>query len=267
MQKAEGLDYEVIGDGEAVLLIHGSMIADAFVPLMGEAALADQYRLINYHRRGFAGSDPVSGSLSVEQQARDALCLLTHLGVERAHVIGYSYGGMIAVQLAVEAPSLVHSLVVLEPAVMPKDSIEAFVEEGAPSFAAYRSGDFARANDLFWEQCAAPNWREVIAKTVPGGPEQADKDAPTFFDVEMPALQEWVFDSDQASRISQPILYFMGGEATSVEQTSWQHFQSLLPHAEKVVVPGLSHILQMQAPKLFAAPIAEFLVRHPIDST
>ncbi len=55
MLKAEGLEYEANGDGEAVLLIHCAHIADAFLPLMREAALADPYRLIRYRRRGFAG--------------------------------------------------------------------------------------------------------------------------------------------------------------------------------------------------------------------
>ena len=46
---------------------------------------------------------------------------MKHLGLERAHVVGHSYGGAIAVQLALEAPSLVHSLVLLEPAIFPAE--------------------------------------------------------------------------------------------------------------------------------------------------
>jgi len=64
MLKAQGLDYEANGDGEAVLLIHGGHVADGFLPLMSEASLADGYRLIRYRRRGYAGSDPLSGGFS-----------------------------------------------------------------------------------------------------------------------------------------------------------------------------------------------------------
>ncbi len=70
MLEAEGLECEAIGHGEAVLLIHGALVADAFLPLMREAALADRYRLIRYRRRGYGGSDPVSGTFSLAQQAR-----------------------------------------------------------------------------------------------------------------------------------------------------------------------------------------------------
>ncbi len=228
MLKAEGLEYEANGDGEAVLLIHGALIADAFLPLMREAALADPYRLIRYRRRGHAGSDSVSGAFSIEQQARDALALMTHLGVERAHVIGHSGGGAIAVQLAIEAPSLVHSLVVLEPAIMAADRFAAFVEAAAPQFEAYRSGDGAKAVDLFLSAVSASDWRSAVANTVPGGPEQAEKDAATFFGVEFRGFERWSldFDSDRASRISQPVLLVIGSESGPVFEAAKQHFQS-----------------------------------------
>jgi hypothetical protein len=50
------LEYEVSGAGEPILLIHGSILADAFAPLRAQPALADHYRVIHYHRRGFASS-------------------------------------------------------------------------------------------------------------------------------------------------------------------------------------------------------------------
>jgi len=264
MLKAEGLEYEAIGDGEAVLLIHGGHITDAFLPLMREAALADPYRLIRYRRRGFAGSDPHSGPFSIEEQAQDALALMTHLRLERAHVIGHSYGGAIAVQLAIEAPSRVQSLVLLEPAIFSAEIASAVTGMSAPSLEAYRSGDVAKAVDLFMRMVGGPDWRTEIAKTVPGGPEQAEKDAATSFEVESPALEKWTFDSTGASRISQPVLYAIGGETLPIIELVKQHFQSLVPHTQHVVVPGVNHSMQMQDPKLVAAPIAEFLSRHPL---
>src|SRR5215204_639984 len=50
------LEYEERGAGEPVLLIHGGFLADAFAPVLAEPALTDRYRVISYHRRGFAGS-------------------------------------------------------------------------------------------------------------------------------------------------------------------------------------------------------------------
>ncbi len=202
----------------------------------------------------------------MKQQAQDALALMTHLGVKRAHVIGHSFGGAVAAQLAIEAPSLVRSLVVLEPAIMPPDPTAAFVEAFAGQLAAYRSGDVARAVDLFLSAVSAPDWRSAAANTVPGGPEQAEKDGATFFGVEFRGFEKWSsdFDSDRASRISQPVLLVIGSESGPLFEAAKQHFQSLIPHTEQVVVPGVDHLMQMRDAKLVAAHIADFLSRQPL---
>ena len=112
------LEYEVRGAGEPVVLVHGAHIADAFAPLLAEPALAERYQLVLYHRRGFAGSTHPDGPLSITQQAADCRALMQHLSVARAHVVGHSYGGVIALQLALDAPDIVHSLALLEPALL-----------------------------------------------------------------------------------------------------------------------------------------------------
>lgn len=265
MRKAEGLEYEATGDGEAVLLIHGAIVADALLPLTREAALADPYRLMRYRRRGHGGSDPLSVDFSMEQQAQDAAALLTHLGVERAHVIGHSGGGAIAVQLAIGSPSLVHSLAVLEPAILPAEILSSFAEISAPVLEAWRAGDARRACDQ-WMNLAScgPDWQSEVENVVPDAMKQAEKDAATFFELEFPKIPDWIFDADACSRISQPVLYISGSESGPLIEAAKQHFHSLVPHAEQVVLPGINHLMQLRDPKLVAARVAEFLARHPL---
>ncbi len=118
MDEFNGLKYEARGDGEAMLLIHGAHIADAFLPMAQESVLVDRHRLIRYHRRGIANSQRAPAGFSIEDQARDALSILDQLGVERAHVVGHSYGGVIAMQLALDAADRVRSLALLEPVLL-----------------------------------------------------------------------------------------------------------------------------------------------------
>jgi pimeloyl-ACP methyl ester carboxylesterase len=262
MLKAQGLEYEPHGEGEPVLLIHGSHVADSFLPLTREDVLADRYRLIRYHRRGFAGSDHHTGPFSIEEQARDALAVLQMLGVHRTHVIGHSYGAVTALQLACEAPSAVHSLVLLEP---PKTTEEiGSLEMFAPLIAKYRSGDARGAVDSFMALVGGPDWTAEVQRTVPGGPEQAERDAATFFDVELPALGAWILSREKASRISQPVLYVLGAESGLHFDRAKQAFQSIATHTEEVLLPGMNHLLMMRNPGMVAKPIAGFLARHPL---
>ena len=118
--------------GEPVVLVHGSIIADAFAPLLVEPALTGSYRLVSYHRRGFAGSTHPDRPLSIAEQAAHCRALLAALGIDRAHVVGHSYGGVIALQLAMDAPELVRSLALLEPALLAVPSGPLLMEAMGP---------------------------------------------------------------------------------------------------------------------------------------
>src|SRR2546423_577262 len=110
MERAEidgiALEEEAAGPlvGEAVVCIPGAFVAETFRLLLAEKALAERYRLIAYHRRGYAGSTRTPEPVSIQRQAADCLGLLRHLGMGRAHVVGHSLGACIALQLALDAP-------------------------------------------------------------------------------------------------------------------------------------------------------------------
>ena len=108
------IEYEVQGSGEPVVLIHGAILADAFYSLRAEPCIANNFCVISYHRRGFAGSSRASAPFTIRQQAADGRALLRHLGIPRAHIAGHSYGAAIALQWALDAPEEVQSLALLE---------------------------------------------------------------------------------------------------------------------------------------------------------
>jgi pimeloyl-ACP methyl ester carboxylesterase len=264
MLKAKGLEYEEHGQGDPVLLIHGAFVSDALSPVAREPALTERYRTIWYRRRGYGGSDPVSPPFSIAEQAGDAQALLEHLGVERAHVVGHSGGGVIATELALKAPQLVRSLVVLEPAIFPPALGEAFPEMLAPAREAYLSGDAGGGVDSFMNVIGSdPDWRNQLAKTLPAGPEQADSDAHVTFDVDLPQFAGWFFDGDRGSRLSLPVCYVFGNESGLMIEALRDHFLSLVPKAEEVRLPGLDHSMCTEGPALVAEAVAEFLARQP----
>jgi pimeloyl-ACP methyl ester carboxylesterase len=90
------LEVDLRGSGAPVVLIQTALFADEFVPLADHPSLRDDYQVIVYHRRAYAGSSPVRGDGSIVRDAVDCQFLLAELGVQRAHVVRGSYAGAVA---------------------------------------------------------------------------------------------------------------------------------------------------------------------------
>lgn len=160
------LEYEALGAGEPVVHIHGSLIADTFRTLVQEPRLQG-YRRITYHRRGYAGSSRPARPLSISEQAADCRGLLRYVGVERAHVVGHSFGGAVALQLALDFPDLVHSLALLEPALMLGASAQSYRESLEQAIQRYAAADTATVVDGFL-RARWPEYQAHLEKALPG---------------------------------------------------------------------------------------------------
>jgi pimeloyl-ACP methyl ester carboxylesterase len=200
------------GSGEPVLLIQTALTADELLPLADHQGLRDDFRVIAHHRRGYGASSPVDGPGSVERDALDCQQLLSTLGATRAHVVGLSYSGAVALQLAISAPDLVHSLCLIEPPPLHTPSAAEFVAANAELTDLHRRQGAEAALERFG-RIIGPEWRRDLEAQLPGAAERAERDAATFFATDLPALLEWGFGADDARRISQPTLY-VGGTAS-----------------------------------------------------
>lgn len=260
------LEYEVVGSGEPVLFI-SPVLADGFLPLVSEPALANRYQLIRYHKRGWVGSTHTMPPVSVGDHAADAAALLDHLGVSRAHIAGHSTGAAVAAQLALDDPGTVATLTLLELSLLSVPAGGAFFQQVGPAFEAYGSGDHEAALAIFMSVVSgmdAPTWRAVLDERVPGAVEQAIKDADTFFGVELPALTEWAFTAEQAAAIGQPVLSVRGTNTQPLWVEVADFLQASVPHVEDCLIDGVGHLLHVERSEPVARAIAQFLDRHPI---
>jgi pimeloyl-ACP methyl ester carboxylesterase len=261
------LEYELTGSGEAVVLMHWGIGATWAEPLQREAALAERYRLLTYHRAGFAGSDRVEGTISMADHAEHCARLLSRLGVGRAHVVGHSSSALLALQLALDFPETVQTVVLMEPArpTPPTETQAEFVREFvAPAVGLYREGDRAAAVDRFATGVFGPDYRAALDRGLPGGFEQALADADTFFGQELPAVQEWTFGAAEGSRITQPALAILGERTAPTFPERLELLMSWLPRVELYRLAGATHLLHVENPRATADALAEFFSRHPI---
>ncbi|MBV9338911.1 MAG: benzoate-CoA ligase family protein, partial [Solirubrobacterales bacterium] len=204
---------------------------------------------------------PATGPVSISDQAADADALLEHMGVQAAHVVGHSYGGAIALQLALDAPQRAHSLALLEPAVLSVPRGKVVFELVAVAKRLYDQGHWEAAEDFF---LGTPKERADIARGVPGGLEQALRDMDTYFAVEAPAHEEWQFGAAEGTQIKCPALYMLGGESSRVYVEVHDHIKEWMPQTETVVLAGASHLLHIQEPAGAAVLLRNFFARHPI---
>jgi pimeloyl-ACP methyl ester carboxylesterase len=259
------LAYDDVGSGKPVLFIHGAFIADAFRPLFSEPSLAD-HRLIAYHRRGYGRSDPASASMTLEEHATDCRAVLSNADVPRAHVVGHSFGALVALQLALDAPELVGTLALLEAGLLVGDSADLYRRGLEGSVAQYRAVGARVAVDEFL-RLRWPRYGECLDRVVPGAFEQAVADAATCFEVDLPSGLTSELGEAQVRRVAQPTLVVLGEESLALHPRSGETYRLLLewlPNAEGSVLPGASHFLQLEQPRAMAEALAAFFRRHPL---
>ena len=256
------LEAEVMGEGEPVVIIQTALTADELRPLAQHTALSGGYQVIHYHRRGYAGSGPLSRPRTVADEVADCRALLEALTTVPAHVVGASYSAAIGLGLACVAPDAVRTLTVMEPPPLGVRSTPEFLAVNAQIAETFRARGQAVALDEFLTRLAGPDWQRQLERDLPGSVSAMQRDAATFFASDLPALLGWCFGAEDAARIECPVLYVGGSDSgpwfAEVRALGLQ----LLPHAEDVTVPGAGHLLAATHPEETAAFLVDFLRRH-----
>ena len=165
------LRYTVLGNGEPVLFIHGTSISDSLItPLRFYPPLFDDYQLITYYRAGYNGSTLEKNTLSIEEGAEHVKELLDHLGIDKAHIVAFSFGGVIAFQFLLSYPERAHSAILLEP-YLPREE-PAAVQANIDAFTRANGALPARAtssalHSFTWTLVCGPSFLGAVDMTGP----------------------------------------------------------------------------------------------------
>lgn len=108
------LEFDVRGDGPPLLLVHGSVFADPWGPMLSHANLLSDYQVVTYRRRGYGEGSNVEFGRTLSDEGADAVTLLDHLNIERAHVVGHSLAADIVLQAVVDSPHRFTTMTLLE---------------------------------------------------------------------------------------------------------------------------------------------------------
>ncbi|RKH41384.1 alpha/beta hydrolase [Corallococcus sicarius] len=270
------LRYAVLGSGEPVLCIHGTSIADSLItPLRFHSQLLEEYQFISYYRAGYNGSTLEKSSLSIEEGAEHARQLLDHLGIQKAHVLGFSFGGVIAFQFLLSHPKRAHSAMLLEP-YLPReapDGVQANIKAFTRAMELYQAGDKLGAAQRYMEDVCGPSFLSTVEMTGPLDVwKRVEACVDTTFTVDFPAISSWGFRMSQADRLvsrkpTMPVLAVMGLDSESAMpgfRETQRFLMNWLPQAERCGIMNATHGMQSMNPLAVGEGLYAFLKKHPM---
>ena len=249
------LTYELGEGGDRIVLVHASPFVTWYVPLVEQLT---EFSTLRYRRRLRRSGDGPYRPLTVAEDAATCARLMDHVGWHAAHVVGHSYGALVALQLAIDAPERVRSVALLEPAARGISSSEQVAAALAPVVAAYRSGDTVGAVDGFLRHVCGDGYRAMLDRAIPGAFGEALEEADLFFQAEMPAVQSWSFGPGDAERVAQPVLNVLGAQSAPRFMEGSDLIQSWFPRAQRLTVPDAGHLLMVQNPTGLAQGLRGF---------
>jgi len=246
--------YEIHGSGEPVVLLHGAFMAITDDWLVWINELAKTRKVIAVDMQGHGRTADIDRDMTYENLSDDVAALLDYLKIERADVVGYSLGGVVAIQTAVRHPEKVRKVV----------SISAWIR---------RDGWVKEAND-FW-----PNFTWEMMK---GSPAEVGykKLSPTpdgfpkfFSHIKATALRPYDVDVDKFKATKAP-MFFIHGDADGVRLDHIAEMYRLKggdlhgdmkPHPESrlAILPNTTHVTLMNRMTTIVPMINDFLDAKP----
>jgi pimeloyl-ACP methyl ester carboxylesterase len=230
--------YELSGQGKPLIFLGGGLVtaevSDAQVP-----TLAGSYRVYVPERRGHGRTPDVEGPITYAAMAQDTIAFMDAVGIESAHLVGWSDGALVAMIVALRRPERVKKLVYIGQNLNPDD----VRPEAKPIL------------EGMTLETAPPMFAQLYAATSPDGPDHwpvVFEKISTMFKTD-PGLAV-----EDLAGVKAPTLVLIGDD----DLISAEHagvLQRTLPDAQLAVVPGASHAAPLEKPELVNRLILEFL--------
>jgi pimeloyl-ACP methyl ester carboxylesterase len=257
------LYYEERGSGPPLLLVHGTgAYTDIWSPVLD--GLARTFRVIAYDRRGFARSSSAPHR-ALAEHARDAAALLDALGASPATVVGWSGGGVIALDLAASSPDCVAALVLAEPAVhltthptraalamSARSGFHRYVrrDPASAALAMYRwAGGYKTGGNAF--DTLPKEWREGMLAHAPTTLREMDQ-----------MIRPYPTRAAIRS-IAGPVTLIEGDLSDPAFVRADKFVMHLLPQARKVSLPGAAHMLHIDQPESWVQIVTDAVGHAP----
>jgi proline iminopeptidase len=259
------LFYEIDGAGPPCLVLHGLGVDHSYLKSLGP--LAARRQLVLYDHRGCGRSGrPSLDTLAMEQVADDAAALADHLGFDRFDVLGHSYGGFVAQELAIRHPDRVAALILVAttPGQLGTDEQPDEQEQGPatpPEVEAALSS--APATDEEYGATHIALLRHYLHKRDPATVEPLFADTVYSASAMVRCLQVlggWS-SIDRLGLITAPTLLVVGRHDVFTSFPQSYRIGRRIPDAEVVVMEDVGHFPWLEDPGTFFSLVGDWLDR------
>jgi 3-oxoadipate enol-lactonase len=253
------LHYRVSGRASAPpIVLHHPLATNLSIWDELDAELEPRYRVIRFDARGHGQSEAPRGTYSFETLARDVIGLMDHLGVAKARFLGLSIGGMVGQYLGFLHPGRFHSLcLVSTTSAVPAEARPLWEERihnaGTHGMASVVEGSLARwvtPGTIAAKPGLVARLKAMIETTPPEG------------------YIGWchaIRDLDITARLKEihlPARVIVGELDPATPPAMAEVIHRAIAGSDLVVIPGVAHMLHVEAPDAFHAHVLPFLATH-----
>jgi pimeloyl-ACP methyl ester carboxylesterase len=229
--------------------------------------LANEREVILFNNVGVSSS---SGEVptSIEGMAANAVAFIGALGLSKVDVLGFSIGGLVAQEIAGQAPGLVRKLILVGTGPRGGEGMGSLTPEAQQIFgAAYQEPDHLWLAVHFTRSEASQAAGRDFLKRFRLRKENRDPEVNEKVALaQLEALGKWGIQFDRAydylKSIRQPTLVVNGGNDVIVYSVNSFILQQHLPNAQLILYPDANHGSQYQYPELFVRHVSMFLSEH-----
>jgi pimeloyl-ACP methyl ester carboxylesterase len=272
------INWRRVGSGDDIVLVHGLAANHAFWNLQLLLPLARNYSVTTYDLRGHGYSQMTESGYTSKDMARDLAGLMDSLGIERAHLVGHSYGGVIALHCAVMYPERVSSVTLKDTRLRALQPTQRLVDWPDWQQAKAKLSSVGIEIDEFedevgvtlLEKLASPQWREKRQQHqrqplfVPfSGWASGNRSATRWLKLlETTTVRRDIQDiagltQDAIATLTMPMLAIYGEHSRCLR--TLEALPQVLPGLVTRVIPEVGHFYPLIKPRIAASMLLEFL--------
>lgn len=228
------LHYDVLGSGSPVLCVHGATGTGPYEWADLAGALGDRYRFVTPDLRGHGRSDHRAGQIGIEHIEDDLLALVDHAALGRVHLLAFSFGAEVALDLELHHPGTGASLVLISPGLGdPRSSV--------PTRAQLEASWPRTLRRLHAERHGEDQWLEIMV-------ELCER-----------AARRPKADLDALAAIACPVLLIVGSDDDPRRVRQARLFEEVHDRCRMVVIDGARHAVHKDRPVEVVAAVGAFL--------